>query len=161
MFNGQECKILWLGKRDALRPLVDSYAMGLPSTFKENCCSQKTIQLLWGKMDTNVHIFHCMLLSLALLLLAEKVMFRSSCYAPCDLLCWFFMVHPQCIVVTYIGIPLPIFTILACYYHLWYSFVMISNIYVGGCPHIFLLFILFPSFFNVNLLWCTFHILLL
>lgn len=35
---GEKCRILWLEKRFALRALIDSYAKGLPPTFKESGC---------------------------------------------------------------------------------------------------------------------------
>ena len=83
--NGQECKILWLRKRNILKPFVDSYAKGFPPTFREHCCSINIYSIIMScnGSSTIIHNFHCMLMSFALLLLVEDVMLCSSCYTPC------------------------------------------------------------------------------
>lgn len=83
--NGLEREILWLRNRNVLKSLVDSYAKGFPPTFKGNCCSTNTYSIIMrcNGSSTNIHNFHCMLLSFTLLLLVHNVMLCSSCYPPC------------------------------------------------------------------------------
>jgi hypothetical protein len=114
LFIGQKCMILWLEKRDVLKPLLNSYSVDSHQQSWKFVVFTNIYLIIMNcnGSPTNAHSFHCMLLSTALLLLVKGVMFFPSCYPPCS----FFRVHSQCNVVTYTT-PLSIFIVLAYYYH--------------------------------------------
>lgn len=123
MFNGQECIIMWLGKTDVLRPLVHSYAKGLPPTLRENYCSLKHLfnyfELQWITHQCS-QFFNACYCHFCYYCRWRRSCFCSSCYPPCCFSMLFLHGAFTMYVVTY-TIPLPFFTVVTCYCHPWYS----------------------------------------